>query len=110
MPSWPSDGRYKYQAQVTAMTQNNSKEALKQLRKQRKATIDHARRMIKDQNRQIAAIKAQIKNAPGTVPEIAAALSMPTADTLVFISALRKYGQVVEGAKDGDYFKYLLAD
>ena len=95
--------------QVTTMTEKNTKEALKQLRIQRKATIERARAMIKSQNQRIAAIKSQIKDEPRTVPQIAAALGINTADVLVTISALRKYGEVLEDVKDGDYFKYRMA-
>jgi len=91
------------------MTTNNAKEALKQLRQQRKVQIDRARKMIKDQNKKIAAIKSQIEEKPRTVPEIAAALRMNASEVLIFIAALRKYGEVVDGAKDGDYFRYQLA-
>lgn len=91
------------------MTDNRTKEALKQLRIQRKATIERARKMIKEQNKRISAIKSQLKNEPRTVPELAAALGMNTADVLITVSALRKYGLVLEDAKDGDYFKYRMA-
>jgi DNA-directed RNA polymerase specialized sigma subunit len=91
------------------MTDNSTKEALKQLRTQRKATIERARKMIKAQNKRISAIKAQLKDEPRTVPELAAALGMNTADVLITVSALRKYGLVLEDAKDGDYFKYRTA-
>jgi len=92
------------------MTDGNTKEALKQLRAQRKATIEKARKLIKEQNKQISAIKSQLKDEPRTVPEMAAALGMNTADVLITVAALRKYGEVLEDAKDGDYFKYRMAE
>ena len=95
--------------QVTTMTEKDTKEALKQLRSQRKATIERARAMIKAQTKRIAAIKSQIKDEPRTVPQIAAALGMNAADVLVTLSALRKYGEVLEDVKDVDYFKYRMA-
>jgi hypothetical protein len=95
--------------QVTKMTDNNPKEALKALRQQRKATIDRARKMIKDRNKQIAAIKSQLEVESRTIPEIAAALRMKASEVLIVVAALRKYGEVVEGDKDGDYFRYQLA-
>jgi biotin operon repressor len=91
------------------MTTNPSKEALNTLRQQRKAGVDLARTMIKEYNRQIAAIKSQLQSGPQTVPEMAAALEMDSAAVLVTIATLRKYGEVAEDAKDGDYFKYRLA-
>ena len=96
--------------QVTTMTDSNAKEALKQLRIQRKASIERARKMIKDHHTRIAAITAQLKDEPRTVPELVAALGMNTAEVLITVAALRKYGQVLEDAKDGDYFKYRMAE
>jgi len=85
------------------------KEALKTLRQQRKETIERSRKMIKDRSRQISAVKSQLKAEPHTVPEVAAAIGMDSAVVLVIIATLRKYGEVVEDVKDGDYFKYRLA-
>jgi len=82
------------------------KEALKKLREERKASIGRARGMIKEQNRIIKAIKAAIKEKDMTIPEIAAAAQLPSADVLMYVATLKKYGFVAEGAKDGDYFKY----
>ena len=56
--------------------------------------------------KQITKIKEQIKDEGRTIPEIAKAISVPASQVLVFVSTLKKYGQVVEGAKDGDYLKY----
>jgi DNA-directed RNA polymerase specialized sigma subunit len=96
--------------EVKAVTKNIDKEALKRLRKEREALIARAKRTIKAQRKRIDAIKARLAEGPQTVPEIAASLTMDTADVMMTVAALRKYGQVVEGAKDGDYFKYQLAD
>jgi DNA-directed RNA polymerase specialized sigma subunit len=91
------------------MSNKNVKEALKALRKERKVFIDRARKMIKEQNKQILAIKSQLEKQPQTVPEIAGALRMRTSDVLVTVMALRNYGEILEDAKDGDYFRYRLA-
>ena len=91
------------------MSENKSKDALKELRQQRKFFVERAKKSIKQQNRKIAAIKAHLKTQPATVPELAAALRMETADVLITVTALRKYGEVAEGDKAGDYFKYQLA-
>ena len=88
---------------------NKDKEALKRLRQMRKASIDKAREMIKDQNRIIKSIKELITTEGKTVPEIAGASQISTSQVLWYIMALKKYGLVVEGAKDGNYFKYQLA-
>jgi len=44
-----------------------------------------------------------------TIPEIANASQISTSQALWYIMALKKYGLVVEGPKDGNYFKYQLA-
>ena len=85
------------------------KEALKQLRQERQASIKHAKDTIKTQNQDIKKIKDQLKEGGKTVPQIAAAIKMPTSKVLLYITALRTYGILVEGAKEEDYFKYELA-
>lgn len=90
------------------MTVNNEKDALKQLRQQRKASIDRARQGIKEQNRRLAAIRTHLGEEAATVPEIAAATGIPSAEVLMVLSAMRKYGEVAEADKVGSYFKYQL--
>jgi hypothetical protein len=92
------------------MSPKTDKEALKQLRGKRKAWIDRARKSVKAQNAAIKAIKEQLAEEARTVPEMAQTLKMKPSDVLLFVSALRKYGEVIEGPKDGDYFKYQLAE
>ena len=85
------------------------KDALKQLRKDRRVWIEKAKESIKAQNQIIKQIKAQIGNAAKTIPEIAQATDLPTSQVLLYIAGLKKYGEVIEAEKDGDYFKYGLA-
>jgi predicted transcriptional regulator len=92
------------------MSLKPDKEALKQLRKERKVFIDRARQSVKEQNKTTKAIKTELAKEARTVPEISRTLKMKTATVLMFVSALRKYGEIVEGPKDGDYFKYQLAE
>ena len=88
---------------------HNDKSALKQLRQERAAFVEKAREKIKIQNKDLKAIKAQIRAESKTVPEIATATGMLTDRVMKYISTLRKYGQVIEGDKDGDYFRYQLS-
>ncbi len=88
------------------MGQATDKNTLKALREARKAYISRARNTIKGNNKIIKSIKEQMVDEPRTVPQIAAALGMDSATVLRFVAALKKYGEVVEGPKDGDYFKY----
>jgi len=100
-------------AEEVSMGQNNEvkmagKEAMQKLRKSRKASIQAATNRMKIQKKAIKAIKDQLENQSLTVPEIAAATGTATAETLWYIAALKKYGQIVEAEKDGSYFKYAL--
>jgi predicted transcriptional regulator len=84
-------------------------EGLKKLREERSVWVANAKKSIKIQNQIIKQIKAQIGANAKTVPEIAQATAMSSAQVLLYISGLKKYGIVVEADKDGDYFKYRLA-
>ncbi|MBU2644053.1 helix-turn-helix domain-containing protein [bacterium] len=87
---------------------NEKKEALKTLRKTRSNRIEQVRQMNKDQTGDIRNISEQLQSGGKTVPEIAAAVSIPTSQVMLIVAGLMEYGLVVEGAKDGNYFKYEL--
>lgn len=86
------------------------KEALKKLLAERKAWIKKAVVKMKKQKKEIKAIKEQLKNNPATVPMIAEATEISSDKVLWYIAALKKYGQIIEGEKDGGYYHYLLSD
>ena len=85
------------------------KEAMKKLRETRKDLIKTASVKMKLQKKAIQAIRDQLGGAPQTVPEIAAATGATAAETLWYVAALKKYGEIREAEKDGSYFKYELA-
>lgn len=84
------------------------KEALKALRQTRKETIRRTTARMKEQKKTVKAIKTQLSNGSGTVPEIAQATQIPSADVLWYLAALKKYGEIAEGDKEGSYFRYHL--
>jgi biotin operon repressor len=92
------------------MKSNDSNtEQLRSLREARQELIKKATARMKEQRRQIRAIREQLAGGPRTVPEIAEATGMGSAEVLWFVAALKKYGEVLEDAKDGGYFRYRLA-
>jgi hypothetical protein len=91
------------------MSAGTDKETLKALREARKETIARARRNIQENNKILKSIREQIATGSKTIPEIARSLSMDTARVLLFVMAMKKYGEVVEGSKEDDYFRYALA-
>ena len=86
------------------------KDALKKLGSGRKAWIKKAAAKMKAQKKDIKAIKGQLKNDGGTVPSISESTGIPAERVLWYIAALKKYGQIIEGEKDGGYYTYLLSD
>src|SRR5512134_1771454 len=85
------------------------KEALKKLREARKETIALATLKMKEQRKAVDAVRRQLKKGGMTVPEIAEGAGISTSEAMWFIATLKKYGEVIEGEKDGGYFRYELA-
>jgi hypothetical protein len=65
---------------------------------------------VKTTNKRKAAVKKALKDGPMTVPEVAAATGFEARDVLWTLTAMRKYGQAVEGGVDGDYPRYALPE
>jgi biotin operon repressor len=85
------------------------KEAMKQLRAARKEQISAAAARMKQQKKDVEAIKQQLGDDAGTVPQIADATGIPSSDVLWYIAALKKYGDVVEAEQDAGYYHYRLS-
>jgi len=85
------------------------KEALKELRSERKDVISAVSTKVKEQKQAIKAIKKALQDGGRTVPEIAVVTDLPSSEVFWYLMALKKYGEVLEGAKVGSYFRYLLA-
>jgi hypothetical protein len=96
------------------MTENSPekdvrKEAMKALRKARKKQIAAASIRMKEHNKAIKALKAILTGDGATVPAIVEQTNMPSAQVFWYLASLKKYGEVLEGDKDGSYFRYRLA-
>lgn len=86
------------------------KEAMKALRKFRKEWITNAAARVKAQKKELRSIKDQLKKEAGTVPQISKNTGLPAARTLWYLAALKKYGEIAEGEKEGNYFRYALIE
>ncbi len=84
------------------------KEALKKLRATRKDQIAAATSRVKEQRREVKAIKESLADSELTVPELAAATGLPVDQVLWYVATLKKYGEILEGPKAGSYFRYRL--
>lgn len=90
------------------LDRDQKKEAMKQLRIRRKKIIEKASAIMKTQKREMKVIREYLQQGDATVPEISAAIAMPVNQTLWYLMAMKKYGEVVEAQKQGGYFKYCL--
>ena len=90
--------------------ETQKKEAMKKLRESRKPIIKATSARVKENRKAVKAIKEQLQDEARTVPEIAEATGLASAEVLWFIATLKKYGEILEGDKDGGYFRYFLAD
>ena len=91
-----------------AIDQGAKKEALKKLKAARKEQIAAATARMKEQRQAVKAIKARLEGAELTVPEMAAATGLPVSEVLWYVASLKKYGEILEGSKDGSYYHYRL--
>jgi DNA-binding transcriptional ArsR family regulator len=82
------------------------KEAMKALRADRRQTIQAVARRVKEQNRAVKALQELLLHGHKTVPELTEASGMTSSEVMWLIAALKKYGYVAEGEKDGSYFRY----
>ena len=92
----------------TPEANDSRKEALKNLKAARKEQIAAATARMKEQRKAVKAIKEHLEGAELTVPEIAAATGLPASEVLWYVATLKKYGEILEGPKDGGYYRYKL--
>jgi len=86
-----------------------NREALKTLREQRRAALELAQTRLKDQIKTVNELTRILQQGPRTVPALAMEAKLPTATVFWHLIALKKYGKVVEGDQEGNYFQYRLA-
>jgi hypothetical protein len=84
------------------------KAALKKLKASRKEQIAATTARMKEQRQAVKAIKGHLEGAELTVPEMAAATGLPLPEVLWYVATLKKYGEILEGSKDGGYYRYKL--
>ena len=92
----------------TPLQNKLDKAALKKLRATRQEQIAATTGRMKEQRRAVQAIKERLAGTELTVPEIAAATGLPVTEVLWYVATLKKYGEILEGPKEGSYFRYRL--
>jgi Fic family protein len=94
----------------TSVENESRKEALKKLRESRKEQIGTATARMKQQRQAVKAIREHLAGVELTVPEIAAVTGLASPEVLWYVATLKKYGEILEGTKSGDYYRYRLKE
>jgi predicted transcriptional regulator len=79
---------------------------LRRLRKQHQKSVVRTQALLKEQKQTQQQICRLMRDQPRTVPDLAQATGLPGHEVLWHITALRKYGQVVETGQAGAYYLY----
>ena len=56
------------------------------------------------------ALADALKTGPKTVPDLSRQLSLPSEKTMWYVMAMKRYGEVVEAGRAGDYYRYALKE
>lgn len=81
-------------------------EKLKKLREDHAETLEQVQVILKEQKQIQKVICQSIRETAKTVPEIAAEINMPTHQVLWYLTAFKKYDQIVEEGMCGEYILY----
>lgn len=96
------------------MKENNpnnrvDKNVMKMLRAQRKEAVDRASAIARDRHKELKAVRGHLTEASATVPEIAQAVGLSPDTVLWLVASMKKFGELVEVEKDGDFYRYALS-
>jgi len=83
---------------------------LKRVRGEHAETVKRTQAVLKKQKKVQQLICQNIREKSKTVPEIAAAVDMPTHEVLWYLTSFKKYDIVVEDGMCGDYILYKRAE
>lgn len=80
---------------------------LADLRKERREKVEQAQALLKEQQAVRKTLSRVMQGEPRSIPEIAAATNLPPHEVLWHITAMKKYGEVLEDGMDEDFEYYL---
>ena len=97
---------------MTAKKRDEAKkqtEMLAALRKQHSDQVKQAQALLKEQQGVRKTLRGAMKAGPRTVPQLAEATGLPAHEVLWQVTAMKKYGLVIEEGLNEDYEYYLYA-
>jgi predicted transcriptional regulator len=85
-------------------------EMLKRLREAHRDTVEQTQALLKNQKKIQQQICQVIRDQARTVPEVVRATGLTGYEVLWHITAMKKYGLIVETGMCGDYYLYQRAE
>jgi len=85
-------------------------EAIKKFKEKHGPVKKELLEWIRKTNASMTAIRKALKEGPKTVPEISAASGIASHETLWFVNAMRKYGELVITGDENGFKKYGLKE
>ncbi len=79
---------------------------LKRLREEHKETVTRTQALLKEQKAICRQICQPMREAPKAVPELAEITGIPADQILWHVTAMKKYGLVIETGMCGEYYLY----
>lgn len=83
---------------------------LKSLREQHKATVEVAQTHLREMQSIRKQVCSALRCGPLTVTEVAAMAELSTEQALWHLTAMKKYGLVVEVGQEDGFYRYALAE
>jgi hypothetical protein len=87
---------------------NPGQEVLRALRAERQEWVARASATARATRKAMAAVRQRLAAAGATIPEIAEAAGLPPDRVLWLVASMKKFGEVAEADKDGDFYRYAL--
>lgn len=83
---------------------------LKRLREEHQETVARTQALLKEQKAIRRQICQPMRQEPKAVPELAEVTGIPAEQVLWHITAMKKYGLVIENGMCGEYYLYQMAE
>ena len=91
--------------QPEAPKKDKAKRPIEILRDRQGGMSKELKERFNEQQRIYKAIRAALKAGPKTVPQLAAECKLEPPKTMWHLMALRRHGEIVEGAEENDYLR-----
>ncbi len=83
---------------------------LKRLREEHKETVTRTQALLKEQKAIRRQICQPMRQEPKAIPDIAELTGIPADQILWHVTAMKKYGLIVENGMCGEYYLYQMAE